>query len=178
MRPLAGDCTRLWPTGVNECNGDVSTVTEVSKTKAVYFPPMNPKYRVTILFGSVLVLMVPYLGFVVYYSQRFPPNHWPTWFTNTIAGWFVANFLLLMLLAKRIFTGQAAEPQRDRRAFTICTNRHLVPSDCVEFAFSYGAKETIKGEVPLSRAIPAGSFLLFFIGIFGWSLYRARRRKA
>ena len=139
---------------------------------------MNPKYRVTILFGSVLVLMVPYLGFVVYYSQRFPPNHWPTWFTNTIAGWFVANFLLLMLLAKRIFTGQAAEPQRDRRAFTIA---QIVISYLLivwSLLFLYGAKETIKGEVPLSRAIPAGSFLLFFIGIFGWSLYRARRRKA
>jgi hypothetical protein len=139
---------------------------------------MNPKYRVTILFGSVLVLMVPYLGFVLYYSQRFPPNHWPTWFTNTIAGWFVANFLLLMLLAKRIFRGQAAEPQRDRRAFTIA---QIVISYLLivwSLLFLYGAKETIKGEVPLSRAIPAGSFLLFFIGIFGWSLYRARRRKA
>ena len=124
------------------------------------------------------MLMVPYLGFVVYYSQRFPPNHWPTWFTNTIAGWFVANFLLLMLLAKRIFTGQAAEPQRDRRAFTIA---QIVISHLLivwSLLFLYGAKETIKGEVPLSRAIPAGSFLLFFIGIFGWSLYRARRRKA
>ncbi len=139
---------------------------------------MNPKFRPAILCGIAFVLMVPYLGFVIYYSQRFPSNQWPAWFTNTIAVWFIANFLIIMLLVKRIFKGQAVEQQKERRAFAIS---QIVSSYLLivwSVLFLYGVKETIQGEIPLNRAIPAGAFLLFFIGIFGWGLYRARRKKA
>ena len=139
---------------------------------------MNPKFRPAILFGIVLVLMAPYLGFVMYYSQRFPSNQWPAWFTNTIAVWFIANFLIIMLLVKRIFRGQAVEPQKARRASTVS---QIVSSYLLivwSVLFLYGAKETMQGEIPLNRAIPAGAFLLFFMGIFGWGLYRSRRGKA
>jgi hypothetical protein len=142
------------------------------------FTPMNPKLRPALFVGSVFVLMAPYLGFVMYYSQRFPSNQWPSWFTETIAVWFIANFLLLTLLARRIFRGQVAEPQRGRRASAIA---QIVASYLLivwSVLFLYGMKETIKGNLPLNRAIPAGAFLLFFIGIFGWGLYRARREKA
>ncbi len=82
-----------------------------------------------------------------------------------------------MLLAKRIFRGQVVEPQRARRASTIA---QVVASYLLvvwSVLFLYGARLATKGDVPLSRAIPAGAFLLFFIGIFGWGLYRARRGK-
>jgi hypothetical protein len=139
---------------------------------------MNPKFRPAILCGIAFVLMVPYLGFVIYYSQRFPSNQWPAWFTNTIAVWFIANFLIIMLVVKRIFKGQAVEQQKARRASAIS---QIVSSYLLivwSVLFLYGVKETIQGEIPLNRAIPAGAFLLFFIGIFGWGLYRARRGKA
>lgn len=138
---------------------------------------MNPKFRPAILCGIAFVLMVPYLGFVIYYSQRFPSNQWPAWFTNTIAVWFIANFLIIMLLVKRIFKGQAVEQQKARRASAIS---QIVSSYLLivwSVLFLYGVKETMQGEIPLNRAIPAGAFLLFFIGIFGWGLYRARRGK-
>jgi hypothetical protein len=141
---------------------------------------MNPKHRFAIFFGIALVLMAPYLGFVMYFSQRFPSNQWPAWFTDVIGVWFIANFLLLMLLFKRIFRGQAqvVEPQRASRAIVkaqIIVSYLLIVWSVL---FLYGVRETIKGNVPLNRAIPAGAFLLFFIGLFGWSLYRARRGKA
>jgi hypothetical protein len=44
--------------------------------------------------------------------------------------------------------------------------------------FLYGVKETIEGKITPRRAIPAGAFLLFFIGIFGWSLYRSWAKKS
>jgi len=47
--------------------------------------------------------------------------------------------------------------------------------------FVYGVRQAVKGELPLSRAIPAGAFLLAFIGLFSWSLFRddqARKRRA
>jgi hypothetical protein len=139
---------------------------------------MNPRHRPPIFLGIVFVLMAPYLGFVMYYSYRSPSNQWPTWFTNTIAVWFIANFLLIMLLAKRIFSGQVVEPQKVRRASAIA---QIVSSYLLivwSLLFLYGVEETIQGKLPLNRAIPAGAFLLFFIGIFGWGLYRARRRKS
>jgi hypothetical protein len=110
--------------------------------------------------------------------RRFPANHWPSWFTDIIAVWFITIFLLLMLLAKRIFKGEVVEAQRARRASTIA---QVVASYLLvvwSVLFLYGARLAIKGDVPLSRAIPAGAFLLFFMGIFGWGLYRARRGKA
>ena len=61
---------------------------------------MNPKYRPAFILGMVFVLMAPYFGFVIYYSQRFPPNHWPSWFTNAILIWFIVNFVTLMLLMR------------------------------------------------------------------------------
>jgi hypothetical protein len=70
------------------------------------------------------------------------------------------------------------EPQKARRASTIAQIHvsYLLIVWC--FVFVYGVRETIRGEVPLGCAIPAGAFLLFFVGIFGWSFYRARRGKA
>jgi len=38
--------------------------------------------------------------------------------------------------------------------------------------FIYGAYGTLKGDFPMQRAIPAGAFLLAFIGLFSWFLYR------
>ena len=138
---------------------------------------MNPKYRPSVFFGIVLVLMAPYLGFVMYYSQRFPSNQWPAWFTNTIAVWFVANFLIIVLLVKRIFRGQVLDPVKARsvgeKSFRTSTRLVIFWS----LLFLYGVKETIQGKFPLSRAIPAGAFLLVFIGIFGWGVYRAKREK-
>lgn len=38
--------------------------------------------------------------------------------------------------------------------------------------FIYGAFKTVKGDFPIERALPAGAFLLAFIGLFAWSLRR------
>jgi hypothetical protein len=43
--------------------------------------------------------------------------------------------------------------------------------------FIMGVKGTMEGKYVLGRAIPAGAFLLFFIGIFGWSIYRTFKAK-
>ena len=41
----------------------------------------------------------------------------------------------------------------------------------------YGAVKVLQGAIPLQRAMPAGAALLFFIGLFGWSIYRSKRDK-
>ena len=138
---------------------------------------MNPKYKVAIFLGIAFVLMAPYLGFVMYYSLRFPSNQWPAWFTNTIAVWFIANSLIMVLLVKRIFRGQVVDAKKTRSVMekSVRTSTRLVIF--WSLLFLYGVKETIQGKIPLSRAIPAGAFLLVFIGVFGWGVYRAKREK-
>jgi hypothetical protein len=44
--------------------------------------------------------------------------------------------------------------------------------------FLNGVKGAIEGKYALSHAIPAGAFLLFFIGLFAWSIFRSFQKKA
>ena len=80
-----------------------------------------------------------------------------------------------MLLVKRIFRGQAVDAEKARNLVekSVRTSTRLVIF--WSLLFLYGVKETLQGKFALSRAIPAGVFLLVFIGIFGWGIYRARR---
>jgi len=147
---------------------------------------MNSKSRVVILVGATFALMVPYLAFVMYFSLRLPQNHWPSWFTNTILVWFVANFLVMTLLVRRLSKKQgAAEPQGAIRFSAKTTPAvwimRIIASYLVlvwSVLFLIGVKGTIQGEYELNRALPAGAFLLFFIGLFGWGVYRSFQRKA
>ncbi len=139
---------------------------------------MNPKSRAGIFVGATFALMIPYLAFVVYFSLRLPQNHWPSWFTNTILVWFVAIFVALTLLARRTFKTQGAvEPQvaiqpspKTKPAVRVM---RIVASYLVlvwSVLFLIGVKGTIEGKYALGRALPAGAFLLLFIGLFGWSV--------
>ena len=151
----------------------------------IQFPHMNPKFRFGAFVGTAFALMVPYLAFVMYFSLRLPQNHWPIWFTNTILVWFVANFLILTLLARRIFKKQATEESQGALRTSTKTKpavwiMRIVSSYLVllwSVFFLIGVKGTIEGKYVPSRAIPAGAFLLFFIGLFGWSIYRSFQKK-
>ena len=147
---------------------------------------MKPKIRSMVFVGTAFALMLPYLAFVMYFSLRLPQNHWPSWFTNTLLIWFIANFLALTLLARRLFRKtKTAEPQHALRSSAKTKPAvwvmRIVASYLVlvwSVLFFIGLKGTIQGKYLPSRAIPAGAFLLFFIGLFGWSVYRSFQRKA
>jgi hypothetical protein len=142
---------------------------------------MNPKYKAAIfLMGMVFLLMAPYFGFVIYYSQQFPSNQWPSCFTNTILIWFVANFVAVMLLVRltrSMFINQVIDAEKARVLAEKAVRRSVRLVIFWSVLFLYGVIQTVRGKIPMERAIPAGAFLLFFIGLFGWSLYRAQRGK-
>ena len=126
---------------------------------------MNPQYRRAILIGMVFVLMTPYLGFVIYYWRQFPSNQWPTWFTNTIAAWFIANFVVLMLLMRltaRIFGNQVVDVGKARvladRA--IRTNTRLVIFWTLFFL--YGVVKAVQGKVPVGARNSGRGFPVVF----------------
>jgi hypothetical protein len=144
---------------------------------------MNPRSRVLILVGAAFALMVPYIAFVLYFSLRFPPNDWPTWFTNVLGVWFIANFGALYLIVRRMAKKRPPDeksPIQSRKASAGVWIVRAVGSYLViqwSIFFLYGVKGTIQGQYPLNRAIPAGTFLLFFIVLFGWAIYRSFRPK-
>lgn len=131
------------------------------------------------------MLTVPLCAFVVFCALRFAPKQWPAWSTNLLLAWFVANFIVLYLVARR-FAGKQAPPtdtaQMQTQKVTAGTwlaravGSYLVVVWGV--LFLRGLKGTMSGEYQLSRAIPAGAFLLFFILLFGWATYRSFRPKS
>jgi hypothetical protein len=141
---------------------------------------MNPKYTPVVLFGVTSVLMAPYFMFVIHYSRKFPSGQWPLWITNTILIWFVANFLAVLFLVRMLqkkFKPTIVDAEKARviseKARRTSTRLLIL---WVAF-FVYGAVKTLQGAFPLQRAIPAGAFLLFFIGLFGGGIYREKRGK-
>ena len=138
---------------------------------------MNPKYKRALFFPMIFAVMAPYFGFIIYFSSRYPSGQWPAWFVDTIAIWFIANFLVITFFIKWMAKGSVVEPEKARVARAKSTAQSTRLVILWSLFFLYGVKETVQGKFPLSRAIPAGAFLLLFIGIFGWGIYREKRKR-
>lgn len=146
---------------------------------------MNPQSRAAVLVGSSVALTIPYIAFAVYFSLKFPPNHWPAWFTNVLLVWFLANFVVVYLIGRRMAKKDrlvnATHPTESRKATVGVWILRVIGSYLVilwSTLFVYGVRGTVRGEYPFVRAIPAGALLLFFILLFGWGIYRSFRPKA
>ena len=93
-----------------------------------------------------------------------------------MAVWFSANFLPLMLLvrlSRRLFKNQPIDAEKARALVEKAQRTSVRLVIFWSLLLLYGAVLTARGKLPLERAIPAGAFLLFFIGLSGWSVYRA-----
>ncbi|HEX4005406.1 MAG TPA: hypothetical protein VHX60_04480 [Acidobacteriaceae bacterium] len=143
---------------------------------------MNPRSRAAVLIGSAVALTVPYVVFVVYFSFKLPKNHWPVWFTDVLLVWFLANFVAVSLIARRMAKKTPPPTAKSQEQFPKSTPRLWILRAVCSYLvivwivlFVNGAKGTIRGEYPLDRAIPAGAVLLFFISLFGFIVYRSFR---
>jgi hypothetical protein len=134
---------------------------------------MSPKARVTLL---LLGLAFPYLVFVLYFILTAIPgseNPFPSWFPWVALTYMLSGIVAASVLGPRIFRNAPPPPQAQaRRAFTIAKGWSLYLVLVWSGFFLYGGYRTLKGDFPLERALPAGAFLLAFIGIFAWSLRR------
>jgi hypothetical protein len=145
---------------------------------------MKPRSRAAVLVGTAVALTIPYIAFAMYFSIKFPPNRWPVWFGNVLLVWFMANFAVVFLVARRMTKMQAQEsatsPAQPRKNSVGIWILRIIGSYLVlvwSVLFFHGVRGTVRGEYPLVRAIPAGAFLLFFILMFGWGIYRSFRPK-
>jgi len=117
---------------------------------------VQPKYKFLLL---IVALNLPYFGFVVYFATQFPGNQTaPAWFTNTLLVWFTANFLIATLLGKWIFRGQVVDAEKARSALATSASLSIRLVVLWILLFLYGVIQTVRGTVPLSRAVPGGAF--------------------
>jgi hypothetical protein len=122
-----------------------------------------------LIFGLVL----PYFAFVMYFAFRIQEHPLPTWFPYFGMTYLLGSIILVTSVSRRIT--RDTQPQtavQSRPAVRIAVRAwvgYLLAVWCG--GFLWGAVETIRGKLQWQRAVPAGAFLLAFIGIFGRLLY-------
>jgi hypothetical protein len=133
---------------------------------------MAPRFKLALL---IFALQVPYLAFAIYFGLQFPRGQAPVWYTDTLLAWFGTNFLIAVFAGKRLLRTSVVQSD-ETGSIRVASSKAAARLIIVWVAlFLYGAKATVQGKIPLARAVPAGAFLLFFIGMFAWGAYRMRR---
>ena len=134
---------------------------------------MTPKVKILTL---VLALLVPYFVVFIYFAairpgqSHQPPPDWLPYFGMA----FMLFFMIFAPFAsRRIFRhARQGSPVREQPAPPSFRGGVVALLLVWSGLFFYGAYGTIMGKFPVRRAIPAGAFLLAFIGLFSWQLYR------
>jgi hypothetical protein len=141
---------------------------------------MNNRSKSVAFVAIAFALNIPFVAFVVFFSLRFEQNHWPVWLGNALLIWFIANFLILFLVARKMFRKQNITAEKtpvpsSKKGPGLWIIRGVIGYLVLVWSvfFVKGVIETVRGEYEPARAIPAGIFLLFFILLFGWTLYRS-----
>jgi hypothetical protein len=134
---------------------------------------LNKRVLLLVLFTAILV--TPYIGFATYCLCHYPSGAWPLWTTYLILVWFIANMVIGALAAKKMYRGVTIDLTQTKPVSTKLGNMSIRLVIFWSLLFLYGLKETVQGKYPLDSAVPAGMFLLLFIGIFGWYAYRIRK---
>jgi hypothetical protein len=145
---------------------------------------MNNRSKSAVLVAIAFALTIPFVAFATFFSLRFQQNHWPAWFGNTFGIWFVTNFLIMLLVAKKVFRKQSIPVEKTPIPSSKTNLRLWIIRGAIGYLvllwsvlFVKGVIGTVCGEYEPARAISAGMFLLFFILLFGWALYRSFQPK-
>jgi len=138
---------------------------------------VQPKHKIlALVFGLVL----PYFALVMYFVLRMQgrpqEQPLPTWFPYFGMAYLLGTILVVTVISRRIARGAKPEPAQNvvksRPAVRIALRAwagYLIAVWCG--LFLYGAVETIRGKLEWQRTLPAGVFLLIFIGLFSRWLY-------
>ena len=136
---------------------------------------MSPKTKVSILF---LGLAFPYMLFVLFFALKAAPGSthpFPSWFPWVALTYMLTSILLASVLTPRFFRNASRPPDAQAGGYLrIAEGQTLYLVLLWSGLFIYGAYKTLHGDLPIERALPAGAFLLAFIGLFAWSGRRMR----
>ncbi len=143
---------------------------------------MSPKRKVVFL---IFGLILPYMAVVMYFV--FPrPGHahpiLPGWFPYFGLSYILGSIVPVMVVSRKTFRNAPQQVPKKQQALAWLGRAWAMYLVVVwSGAFVWGAYRTAKGDFQMKNAIPAGAFLLAFIGLFSSSLYhdyRARKNQA
>jgi len=125
----------------------------------------------------MLGLALPYLAFALYFAIAATPetaHPFPSWFPWVALTYMLGSMILASVLGPRIFRDAPHPPSTPQNRFylQIAKGWSLYLVFVWSCLFIYGSYKTLKGELRVERAIPAGVILLAFIAIFAQSIRR------
>jgi hypothetical protein len=130
---------------------------------------MQPKNKIrALIFGLVL----PYLTLVMYFVLRIQDHPLPTWFPYFGLTYLLGSIILVRVVSRKNRQGEQPKVVQSRPALRLVLRAWAGYLIAVwSGLFLWGAAETIRGKLEWQRALPAGAFLLAFIGLFARLLY-------
>ena len=137
---------------------------------------MQAKNKIRVLiFGLVL----PYMALVMYFALRIQEHPLPAWFPYFGLLYLLGTMILVMVLGRRFSCPAPQQPIKKPRPVLQWAMRGWVGYLVVVWSvlFIWGAYETATGSLAWQRSIPAGAFLLAFIGLFSRFLYVDMKRR-
>jgi len=118
-------------------------------------------------------LILPYFCLVTYFVLRIQEHPLPTWFPYFALCYLLGSMILVVAFSRKIARGEQSQSlqksQAARRSMLRTWAGYLIAVWAV--LFLYGAYQTVMGRLEWQRTLPAGAFLLAFIGLFGRLLY-------
>jgi hypothetical protein len=135
---------------------------------------MTPKKKFVFL---VFATVSPYAALVMYFA--FPrQNHAgqiPEWLPYFGLSYMLAAMIVGAIVSRRVFRDAPKLPETKTQSVLARVAELWALYLVLVWSglFIYGVRDVIIGVLPLRRAIPAGAFLLAFIGLFSWSLFRS-----
>jgi hypothetical protein len=135
---------------------------------------MSPRTKSIVL---ILSLALPYGAFVSFFVFSATPGSthpFPSWVAWVAIAYMLGSMLLTSILGPKLFRGAPSPPPTPRNRVYMQTAKGwslylVLVWSCI---FIYGAYKTLKSDLLLERAIPAGAALLAFIAIFAQSIRR------
>lgn len=132
---------------------------------------MKPKTKILTLTFS---LVLPYIALVTYFALRTQEHPLPTWFPYFGLSYILATMILVMVFSRNVYRAARPEQEKKPKSFWLWAAKAWMVYLVALWSgtFLWGAYLTLKGNLEWQRSVPAGAFLLVFIALFSWGLYK------
>jgi hypothetical protein len=135
---------------------------------------VKPKTKILLLLAA---FVVPYMALVMYFAFQYRNLPFPPWFPYFGLSYILGGSILFAVLRQRI--ARKAPPGSLEKLKPSIKRRLLVWQGYLIVVWSalllWGIYETIMGEYPWQRTLPAGAFLLAFIVLFSLSFKQLKK---